>query len=368
MTEERVLYEPQTVTAPGETLADLLEEQNMTQTELAERMGRPLKTINQVINGKKAITPETAVQLERVFRVPADYWIKHEGEYRAYLARQQEEENYDDWFGWFDNMPINELKKIGMLPDLYNRGKNRPVLLRNLLQFFGVVSPDQWESIYGNMRTAYRRSMAESSDLYAVTAWLRMGELQAADMPCPRFDRHRFEAALSEIRALTVLPPEEFEPQLKQICAGAGVVLALVPMLPCARVSGAARWINGRPIIQLSLYGKKNDRFWFTFFHEAGHLLRHSHKLVFLDEKWNGADLGDIEAEANTFAAQWLIPSEHDLELPKLRSKADVIEFSNRVGIHPGIVVGRLQHDGIIEQSWMNDLKVTLAWNAEPDE
>lgn len=368
MTEARVLYTPQTVTAPGETLADLLEERHMTQTELAERMGRPLKTINQIINGKKAITPETAVQLERVFQVSADYWLRHEGEYRAYLARREEEEKYDEWFDWLDQMPVNELKRIGVLPDLYNRGKNRAVLLRSLLQFFGVVSPAQWESIYGTLHTAYRRSMADASDPCAVAAWLRLGELQAATISCSTFDRHRFEATLHEVRQLTVLPPEEFEPQLKQLCARAGVVLALVPSLPRARVSGAARWINGRPIIQLSLYGKKNDRFWFTFFHEAGHLLKHSHKLVFLDEKWNGADLSDMEAEANRFAAQVLIPPKFDGELASLKTKAEVTAFAERIGIHPGIVVGRLQHDGLIEQSWMNDLKATFAWSDESHE
>jgi len=363
MTKARIPYEPQEVTAPGETLAELLDEQNMTQTELAERMGRPLKAINQIINGKKAITAETAIQLEHVFRVPAAYWLKHESEYRAYLARLEEEKKYEEWFPWLNQMPINELKRIQVLPNLVNNGKNRATLLRALLDFFGVASPHEWDKIYGEMRTAYRRSMADRSDQYAVAAWLRLGELQVAGVDCPRYDPRRFQEALCEIRTLTVLPPEEFEPKLKSACLNAGVILALVPSLPGARVSGAARWINGRPVIQLSLYGKKNDRFWFTFFHEAGHLLKHGQEFVFLDEKWDANDLGSFEEEANTFAARWLIPEQYNHELPGLKVKVDVIAFAQRIGIHPGIVVGRLQHEEIIDQSWMHDLKDTFAWN-----
>ena len=94
MTETRILYQPKSITAPGETLSDLLEEQGMTQTELAKRMGHPLKTINEIINGNAVITPDIALQLEKVFETPADYWIRYEAEYRAFLTRRQEEQKY----------------------------------------------------------------------------------------------------------------------------------------------------------------------------------------------------------------------------------------------------------------------------------
>lgn len=360
MTETRIPYQPASVTAPGETLADLLDEQGMTQTELAQRMGRPLKTINQIVNGKTAITAETALQLEKIFETPATYWLNHEGHYRAYLARRQEEDDYAGWYDWLDQMPVHELKKLKILSDLRNQGENKKVLLRELLQFFSVASPTEWEAIYGQMRTAYRRSPPDRSDPCATAAWLRLGELQAAGQSIHRFDRIKFASALQEIRAMTISSPEQFEPALTQTCAASGVVLALVPALPRARVSGAARWLRNRPVIQLSLYGKTNDRFWFSFFHEACHILRHSEQLVYLDEAWDHHVLSEQEQEANAFAANWLIPEEFSGELPGLKSKVAVCEFAARVGIHPGIVVGRLQHDGLIEPSWMNDLKDPL--------
>ncbi|MCB0201149.1 MAG: HigA family addiction module antidote protein [Anaerolineae bacterium] len=367
MTETRIPYQPTIVTAPGETLADLLDEQGMTQTELAQRMGRPLKTINQIVNGKAAITAETAVQLEKIFETPATYWLNHEAHYRAYLARCREEEDYAAWYDWLGQMPLRELKRLGVVSDLRNQGKNKNVLLRELLQFFGVASPTEWEAIYGQMRTAYRRSMPDRSDPCATAVWLRLGELQSMGLTCERFDRIKFATALQEIRALTVLSPDDFEPLLKQKCAASGVALALAPAMPGARVSGAARWLRNKPVIQLSLYGKFNDRFWFTFFHEACHILRHSDQLVFLDEKWDHENLNQQELEANAFAANWLIPAEFVKELPELKSKAAVCEFAARIGIHPGIVVGRLQHDGLIDPSWMNDLKDRFRWKEPTD-
>jgi HTH-type transcriptional regulator/antitoxin HigA len=364
MTEQLVPYRPETFTAPGEIIADLLEERGLSQKELARRMGRPQKTINEIIHGKAALTPETANQLELVLGTPASYWLTHEAHYRAYLARRHAEDEFAASYDWLDRMPLRELKEQGILPNLRNQGQNKTALVRSLLQFFGVASPREWEQVYGEMRTAYRRSMPDQSDSYATAAWLRLGELQAVSLACNRYDRVGFAAALEEIRNMTVLPPEEFGPMLKEACALAGVVLALVPALARARVSGAARWVLNRPVIQLSLYGKTNDRFWFTFFHEAGHILKHSHKLVFLDEL-DGAEPTEEEHEANRFAAEVLIPHAYRDELPTLRSKDAVRAFAGRLGIHPGIVVGRLQHDGLIEPSWMNDLKDTLNWTDE---
>lgn len=93
MKEPNLLYSPNKISAPGVTLFDILEERTMTQADLAQRTGRPLKTINEIIKGKAAITSETAIQLERVLGTPAAFWNQRETNYRAYLARQKELEN-----------------------------------------------------------------------------------------------------------------------------------------------------------------------------------------------------------------------------------------------------------------------------------
>jgi HTH-type transcriptional regulator/antitoxin HigA len=190
-----------------------------------------------------------------------------------------------------------------------------------------------------------------------------MGEQVAEKLDGPKYDRARFEAALTEIRALTVLDPEEFEPRLRGLFQEAGVAFVMLPAIPKAHVSGVARWLNPhRPLIQLSLYGKTNDKFWFTLFHEAAHVLLHARekKSVYLDDP-NKATLDSAEErEANEWAGNFLIPEQYTEELSHLRSKTDVREFAQSIDIHPGIVVGRLQHDGLIDPSWMNDLRASF--------
>lgn len=140
----------------------------------------------------------------------------------------------------------------------------------------------------------------------------------------------------------------------------------LVPAIPRAHVSGVSRWLGAhKPLLQLSLYGKTNDRFWFTFFHEAAHLLLHDKSEVFLDEFTGEVLQSKQEGEANAFAARFLIPEKSEAELPCLKSKRAVVDFARRLGIHPGIVVGRLQHDQHIPVTWMNDLKISFRWGEE---
>jgi HTH-type transcriptional regulator/antitoxin HigA len=116
-----------------------------------------------------------------------------------------------------------------------------------------------------------------------------------------------------------------------------------------------------KALIQLSLYGKQNDRLWFTFFHEAAHILLHDKKDIFLDECNDGEKLkSEQEEEADAWARDFLIPPEYSDGLKPLKSKDAVQAFAQQLGIHPGIVVGRLQHDGIIKPSWMNGLKVNF--------
>jgi HTH-type transcriptional regulator/antitoxin HigA len=196
MTEQRIPYRPETITPPGETIAHLLDERCMTQTELAQRMGRPVKTINEIVNGKTAIRPETALQLERVFGVPADYWLNHEAQYRASLMRQDEESHIERWYDWLDRMPIRELKRMGILPNVRNQGRNKNLLVRKLLDFFSVATPDEWHTMYGNLQIAYRQSMPEQSDPFARAAWLRLGELEAERCYTAPYSEPRFRARL----------------------------------------------------------------------------------------------------------------------------------------------------------------------------
>jgi HTH-type transcriptional regulator / antitoxin HigA len=359
MTEITKSFTPDWVSPPGDTIADLLEEKDWTQAQFAERIGFTPKFISHLINGKAPITEETALKLERVLGGSTKFWLTREAQYRAHLSRLSEETPLQSWVPWLDEFPVRELMKQGLLSECRVDSKNKPGLVRELLRFFGVASPDDWRSVYAGMEVSFRRTRSEQSNVGAIATWIRLGEIQSESIDCPKFNKSRFTKAVNEIRSLTVLEPREFEPKLKKLCWESGVVLALVPALKGAHVSGLARWLNPhKALIQLSLYGKTNDRFWFTFFHEAVHILLHDKQDIFLDEWDGGNDISSAqEHQANQWAGEFLIPPKYNAALRQLKSKEAVLNFANKLGIHPGIVVGRLQHEQIIQLNWMNDLK-----------
>ena len=351
-------YRPDQVSPPGETLRDILDERNLSQSELATRMGRPKKTISEIINGKAAITNETALQLEMVLGIPAGFWSSREQHYREYLARLEEAAELERLHDWAKTFPLREMVKQGLLPSVRDQTEK----VRALLKYLGVTRPDQWSDVYEQYAVSFRRSSAFEIDPNALGVWLRAGLLQAQAMPTGQYDRDAFVGALKEARGLTRESPEVFQPRLQEICGNAGVAVVFVPQLPKSRVSGATRWLApDRALIQLSLRYRTDDHLWFTFFHEAAHILLHGKKLIFLDA--NRGE-GEEEREANKWAADFLIPPPQMVELEMLPtySKASIRDFAQRIGISPGIVVGRMQHEGLLRRSHRNDLKTRFEW------
>ena len=373
MTELSVPFAPDWVLPPGESILDIAEERRWTQAELAQRLGYSEKHISQLIHGKVPLSVDAAQRLERVLGSTLEFWLSLEANYQKHKARLDAAERHAGWVPWLEELPLKELMACEAIPKLRLDNKHKPGLVEACLRFFGVATPDEWRAHYGSMQMAFRRSRAEQSDVGAISAWLRLGEQQAEKLDGPKYDKIRFEKALHTIRGLTSEPPDVCEPHMRKLLHEAGVLLILVPAIPRAHVSGVARWLSPtRPLIQLSLYGKTNDKFWFSFFHEAAHLLLHANskeekKSIFLDDP-NAAHTDDPrEHEANTWSGNWLIPAQYTPALATLRSKTAVTDFARQIGVHPGIVVGRLQHDGLIEPSWMNDLKQSFRFKETPE-
>ena len=348
---------PDYAVPPGETLLETLEFIGMAQAELAERTGRPKKTINEIIKGKAAITPETALQLERVLGVPASFWNNLERNYQETLARINEQKSLQRQIDWLKKMPLNALIKGGWV----KKHSDKVQQLQEVLNFFGIASPEQWEKRWMGAQVSYRKSAVFQSDPYAVASWLRMGELIAQKTKCKPYDATKFKKALHEIRKLTTQPPEVFQPEVIRLCAESGVAVAFVPEIPKIRTSGATWWLNpGKAVIQLSLRYKRDDQLWFGFFHEASHILLHGKKEVFIEDDSQNSK----EDEANSFAADILIPpKEYRQFIQSGRCKKTAIQkFASELGIAPGIVVGRLQHDDKLYYSNCNDLKKRFEW------
>ncbi len=362
-------FAPDWVSPPGDTILDLLEERAWTQQQLADRLGYSLKHVNRLIKARVPLTEDAAIRLQNVLGAPVGFWLTREAQYRERVAVQEATERQATMVPWLERFPVKELMDIGVLPKRRVDAKSKPDLVGELLSFFGVASPDQWESQYGCMELAFRRSREDQADVAAISAWLRMGERMAEKLDGPAYDEVRLKAALAEVRTLTCQTPQEFQPRMQRLLHEAGVALVLLPALPRTHVSGVARWLNPRrPLIQLSLYGKQNDRFWFSFFHEAAHILLHSQqkKSVFLDDPSKGESSSKEEKEANAWARDYLIAPDAASALVNIpKTKSAVADYAHFIGVHPGIVVGRMQHDGLLDVKWLNDLKVSFAFGSK---
>ncbi len=351
-------FKPDYAVVPGETLRETLESLNMSQAELAERCGRPKKTINEIMSGKAAITAETALQLERVLGIPASFWIKLESNYQETRARLKDEQNLREQVAWLKHFPLKAMERSGWLTLTKDPVEN----LRALLNFFGVAGTAEWEEIWLAPQANFRKSQVFAKNPYALAAWLRKGELLATAQSCTDFHAGSFRSALEKIRGLTALNPMDCYQQMQELCAQAGVCVVHVPELPGTHAYAATRWFNGkRAIIQLSLRGKTDDQFWFSFFHEAGHVLQMKIKSVVIHSDQEKSITAQENA-ADQFARNFLLPEKifNQYLANEDFSEPGIIRLAQRMRVSPGIVVGRLQHEKRIPYSFYNQLKIKL--------
>jgi len=245
--------------------------------------------------------------------------------------------------------------------------KSRPIeKALELQKFFGVTS---LETVLGLRRyqAAFRSGVngKRKRSREAVAAWLRIGELEAQKRECAPFNKRKLKQALHTIRKMTLQLPDRFEHNLHQVLANSGVALVLCPHLPRTYSHGATFWLNkDKAVLMITLRYKWADIFWFSLFHKLGHILLHNRQSVILE----GRDIDPLfenqEAEADQFAADILIPPSTYKEFVKKECfyPADIEQFAAQLGISPGIVVGRLQNDKYLAQTWHNRLRARFEW------
>ena len=338
---------------PGEVLSEELEALGMTQTDLATALGRPLQVVNEIIRGKKGITEDTALGLERVLGIGAHVWLGLESTYHLTLARIREHDQIQGAVDWLTGFPIKEMAKRGWIPKLRNKEEQ----VRAVFSYFGVASVDAYH------KTVHAAAFRFSEKAKASPGALR-GELEARSIETSQFDAELLLEAAHQARSLTASSPEAFAPQLERIFGEAGVAFIVVPELPKTGANGVARWLNRRKaLIQLNLRYRWADIFWFTLFHEVAHLLHHKDRHIIVD----GADInGDpaIEQEANEWARDFLIAPDawQDFLDGQDLSHTAVVEFAADTGISTSIVVGRLQKEKLIPYSALAELKTRFTW------
>jgi addiction module HigA family antidote len=364
MTKAVATFSPDWISPPGDTILDLLEERGWKQTELAKRTGYTTKHISLLINGKAPITEDTAIKLERVVGSTAHFWLAREARYREGLIRIAERDSLKVEADWLKEIPLKEMIGFGWIRAFRDKGEQ----VAECLRFFGVATVDLWRKEYGEPLAAFRSSEKFDKHAGSVAAWLRQGERRATTLKTEPYDRLAFKEALGALRALTREPdPELFIPKLIEACAYTGVAVVVEPAPKGCPASGATLWLSqDKALLMLSLRHKTNDHFWFSFFHEAAHLLRHGKRLRFIEME--GALSNEQEEEANEFARDWLIPPQYSRNLAAMqKTDAALITLADQLGIAPGIIVGRLQKEGVLRwDSVLNkSLKVRYEWRHE---
>lgn len=352
---------PSYVAHPGESLLEAMEYQGISQQNLARRTGLSEQLVNHIVRGKAYISPQTARKLEKALGISAGFWSGLDKEFQDWEARNVEQKKLAEKIGWVKNFNIKAMAERG-----YIKRCIEPIdQLDELLRFFGIVHPDQWEQSWEDATFAFRKSQKKEASDFALKAWLRKGERMAGEIDCAPYNRVQFQELIPELRNLTTTGPERFCPELLRRCAQVGVAVVFVPELPKTHVSGAARWLyKDKAMIQLSLRYKREDSLWFSFFHECYHILHGAKKSIFLDDNSKNPE-ADEERRADNFAANILIPPKEYAALAKGKydlSHVKLSRFAKKIGVSPGIVVGRLQHEKLVLNKNMNSLKRKLVW------
>jgi len=290
---------------PGETLTEKLEEMNMGPKEFALRTGKPEKTIIAVMNGKSAITPDMAVQFEQVTLIPANFWMNHQRGYDEFIARVKRKKAITAAIPWAKKFPLAEMIRKGWIPSTTKMEEKTT----ELLNFFSFSNHTGWEDYYfkQQLKVAFRISLKKTVDPYAISAWLRKGELQAKELQAEPFSLIDFKAALPELQQIMRKQRKDSFSQVKKSCLSIGVKVCITPGINKVPISGSTRWIKDTPLIQLSDKFKNSDAFWFTFFHEIGHILLHGKKDIFLEKVEYSDKQQNQEEEADAFAWNYVV-------------------------------------------------------------
>lgn len=341
-------------TPPGATIKEQLRDRGLSQKEFAARMDMSEKHISKLINGEVKLTPDVAVRLEMVLGVPAKFWNNLEATYREKIIKANAENEMDADIELAKKIPYNEMAKNGWVPDT-RKPKERVI---NLRKYFEVVQLGLIKNSQITRIACRRLADTEKSD-YALIAWAQEAKLEARERSTSPIDLKTLERTLPDIRKMTRMNPNDFCPDLVETLSDCGVAIVFLPHIGGSFLHGATFYEGNKIVVGLTVRGKDADKFWFSLFHEIGHIL-----LGHINQPLGTSE--EDESDADEFARDTLIPAgiySSFVEQGNF-SKNDIVSFADYAGIDPGIVVGRLQKEGYLQYNWCNDLKTKYTISA----
>ncbi len=350
------------LSCPGDTIQEHIDYIGMSQAELAERLGRSVPKLNELIKGKAPITKETATKLEYVLGVPASFWLNLERTYQDELLEIEQMEHLEQCQEWVSSFPLAKMKSFGLLPNT----RKKPELADSLLKLFRVASPTQWSDIYNGSSLAFKIELRHTTEPQAISVWLRLGELQADKINVEAYNKKELRNNLDQIQDIAYQHSDTWLEELQTLCASCGVALVYTPCIAKAPIYGATRWIknNSVPLIQITDRQKDYNAFWFTFYHELAHILKHGKKDIFIDGIESIKPDKEKEEEADAFAARMLLSEKERNELFQYPNfdRELILELSKKFKKHPGIIVAQVQrqYNHLYKNVHLNRLKTKV--------
>lgn len=336
----------------------MLEEKDLTARDLSIIIGRKIDFVENLLLGNAYIDIQLARRLADFSGVSPEFWLRRDYHYQVDRKGRKPTEEAE----WISHLPVRDMIKFGWIEAADNFvGK-----ISECLNFFSSTSVADWKATYGRINTAiaFRASQHFETRSGSVLTWLRQGKRLANLIACEPWRREKLQDCVPSMRALTrIKDPKVFLPELQKICAECGVALVVLPTPSGCPISGAVQFIDdAKAMMLLSFRYKTDDHFWFTFFHEIGHLILHKDFKIIVEGLANS--MPHEEEEANEFSQTTLIPhGELEEVIPCARDFRKVARFAKKIGISPGIVIGQLQHFGIVPHSYLNALKVRYHWS-----
>ena len=336
---------PAEVFSPGEFLRDELAERGWSEAEFADILGRPAQAVSEILNGKKAITAETALAIGAALGTSAELWLNLQSAHRLYLLSSDRAvaTDVERRARLRSLVPVRELQKRGWLPDT----KDLQVLEEAVFEFLGIADPAEGPGL----RAAARRSKMAGAFTPEQVAWIARVRNLGAGRVRQVLDLPALKALASDLTT-RIHDPTDLG-QLHDWLAAVGVALVIEQPLRSSKIDGVVICANdGTPIIGLSTRGDRMDGFVFTLLHEMAHLILGHVKpgALRLDEEVLAGVATGVEAEANAKAGRWVLAGGAlGIDTTPKPTMPRIIAAARSLGIHPSFVVGRLQQEGVLD-------------------
>lgn len=344
---------------PGYYLTDILDELEMTQEDFAKRLGITPKTVSLLLNGLTPLTNDLAMRLSSMLGISVETFLNLQKSYDEKIIEINRAKEIDVQIEIAEAIDYSYFVKNKLLPKVKSK-------IDKVIQLCSFLKVSNLEFLKRqDLLASFRTTVTNVSDKNIINAnvWLQTAINEGLKVSTKPFDEKKLKFYLPEIRSMTLQLPEVFLPRLAEIFTECGVAFVLLPALKNCGVNGVVRWFDNRVLLAINDRYKAADMFWFSLFHEIKHVFQQKKTKTIINCQDGFMEMDvTFEAEADEFARETLISTKEYIEFFAAKgryiSRKDVIQFADMMGIHPGIVVGRLQHDKKISHSSMAELKL----------